>query len=44
MKPWAIYFGIVAVSCFFYPPVIGFCMAVAVFCFLWWVAFKVIGG
>lgn len=44
MKPWAIYFGIVTIGCLIYPPLLGFCMGVGMFCFFWWVTFKAIGG
>jgi hypothetical protein len=44
MKPWAIFFGVVGVSCLIYPPLLGFCIGVAGYCLLWWVIFKAIGG
>jgi hypothetical protein len=34
MKPWAIFFGVVGVSCVICPPFLGFCMGVAGYCFL----------
>jgi hypothetical protein len=37
-------FGVVTIGCLVYPPLLGFCMGVAVFCFFWWVTFKMIGG
>jgi len=37
-------FGVVTIGCLVYPPLLGFCMGVAVFCFFWWVTFKAIGG
>jgi hypothetical protein len=44
MKPWLIYFGVVTMGCLIYPPLLGFCIGVAGYCFLWWVVYKAIGG
>lgn len=44
MKPWAIYFGVVAIICFIYPPMLGFCMVLLACYVLQWLIFKAIGG
>ena len=44
MKPWAIYVGVVTIGWLIYPPLLGFCMVVGMFCFFWWVVYKGIGG
>jgi hypothetical protein len=44
MKPYAIYFAVLALCCLICPPLLGIVMGVAIFCALWWVGFKLIGG
>jgi hypothetical protein len=44
MKAWATYFAVVVICCLICKPLTGFCLGVAVFCFFWWINFKLIGG
>jgi hypothetical protein len=44
MKAWALYFGVVLVCCLFCKPLIGFCMGIGIFCTIWYVVFKLLGG
>jgi hypothetical protein len=44
MKPYAIYFTVFGICCLICPPLIGIGLGIAIFCFVWWVGFKMIGG
>ena len=44
MKPYATYFGVLAVCCIICPPLLGIATGVAIFCLLWWIGFKLSGG
>ncbi len=44
MKPWATYFGVLAICCIVCPPLIGIAKGIALFCVLWWLGFKMLGG
>jgi hypothetical protein len=36
MSPTVTYWLIIAALCFFFPPLMGFVLGVAVFCAIWW--------
>lgn len=44
MRPWVIYFGVVATICLAYPPMLGFCMGLLACYLLQWLIYKAIGG
>lgn len=44
MKAWVTYFAVFGVCCLICPPLLGIGLGIGVFCFVWWVGFKMIGG
>lgn len=44
MNRTVIYWLVIAGLCLLFPPLFGFVGAVAFFCVVWWVWFKVLGG
>lgn len=44
MRAWGTYFAILAVCCLFCPPLLGIVGGIALFCLVWWIVYKAIGG
>jgi len=44
MKAWTTYFAVVGICCLMCPPLLGIAAGIAIFCVIWWVGFKMIGG
>jgi hypothetical protein len=44
MKAWTTYFCVLGLCCLICPALIGIGLGIAIFCALWWVGFKMIGG